>query len=52
MSAPPFHHTLLGHRFYERQLPELIRQLTRLNDLLERGLAAFEARRGEGSGRR
>ncbi len=36
MSDIPFHHTLAGHRFFEHQLPELIRQLTRIADQLER----------------
>lgn len=36
MSDVPFHCTRLGQRFYESTMPELVRQLTRLNDLLER----------------
>lgn len=38
MSAP-FHQTRMGQRFYEHTVPELVRQLTRLNDLLERTFA-------------
>lgn len=34
MSAP-FHMTRMGQRFYEHTMPELVRQLSRLNDLLE-----------------
>lgn len=37
MSAP-FHQTRMGQRYYEHTVPELVRQLTRLNDLLERSL--------------
>ena len=31
-----FHETRMGLRFYEHTLPELVRQLTRLNENLER----------------
>jgi hypothetical protein len=36
MSDVPFYRTQMGHRFYERTMPELVRQLTRLNTILER----------------
>lgn len=36
MSGPEFFQTLMGHKFYERDFPELVRQLARLNDNLER----------------
>ena len=36
MSDIPFHHTVAGHRFFEHQLPDLIRQLARIADQLER----------------
>jgi methyl coenzyme M reductase subunit C-like uncharacterized protein (methanogenesis marker protein 7) len=36
MSGTPFHMTRIGRVYYEHTLPELVRQLTRLNDLLER----------------
>lgn len=39
-----FFQTRMGQRFYESTLPELVRQLTRLNDLLARLVAAGEAR--------
>jgi hypothetical protein len=39
MSDPPFFRTQMGHRFFEHTMPELVRQITRLNDLLERVLA-------------
>jgi hypothetical protein len=35
MSGAPFFQTRMGQRFYEHTMPELVRQLTRLNDLLE-----------------
>lgn len=38
MSGVPFHSTRMGQRYYEHTLPELVRQLTRLNDLLEKTL--------------
>ena len=36
MSEVPFHMTRMGHAFYGHTVPELVRQLTRLNDVLER----------------
>ena len=36
MSGIPFHNTRMGHTFFEHTMPELVRQITRLNDLLER----------------
>jgi len=36
VSDIPFHRTVAGHRFFEHQLPELIRQLARIADQLER----------------
>jgi hypothetical protein len=40
MSEIPFHLTRRGRTFYEHTLPELVRQLTRLNERLD----GFEAR--------
>ena len=42
MNETPFFKTRMGHRFYEHTAPELVRQLERLNDLLERLVAAQE----------
>ena len=39
MSETPFFKTRMGQRFYERTMPELVKQLERLNDLLERAIA-------------
>ena len=36
MNETPFYKTRMGQRFYERTVPELVKQLARLNDLLER----------------
>lgn len=36
MGDGDFFRTRMGHTYYEHTLPELVRQLTRLNDLLER----------------
>ncbi len=40
----PFYKTRMGQRFYERTAPELVRQLERLNELLERLVATQERR--------
>lgn len=37
-----FYKTVMGHRFYEGTMPELVRQLTRLNTNIEKMLAAQE----------
>ncbi len=42
MSEPKFFQTRMGHRFYEHTVPELVRQLERLNELLDRLVAAQE----------
>jgi len=39
----PFHQTRMGQRFYERTLPELVKQIERLNELLERVVESREA---------
>ena len=36
MSGINFHDTVMGRRFYEHTVPELVRQLTRLSDVLEK----------------
>ena len=36
MPETPFYNTRMGHRFYERTMPELVRQLEKLNELLAR----------------
>jgi hypothetical protein len=36
MEQVPFYQTRMGQQFYERTLPELVRQVERLNDLLEK----------------
>ena len=36
MSETPFFKTRMGQRFYERTMPELVKQLERLNENLER----------------
>ena len=42
MSDTPFHHTRMGHTFYEGTMPSLVRELRRLNDNIERMLAITE----------
>ena len=36
MNETRFFQTRMGHTFYEHTVPELVRQLERLNELLER----------------
>ncbi len=36
MSDVQFHQARMGQRFYEKTLPELVRQIERLNEVLER----------------
>ena len=36
MNETPFYKTRMGQRFYERTMPELVKQLERLNRILER----------------
>ncbi len=36
MSETPFYKTRMGHQFYERTMPALVKQLERLNDILDR----------------
>ena len=36
MSGVNFHNTRMGHRFFEHTVPELVRQIARLNNLMER----------------
>ncbi|NOJ81592.1 hypothetical protein [Myxococcus xanthus] len=47
MSGPSFFQTYMGKRFYESTMPQLVRQLTRLNDNLERLVAAAERLTGQ-----
>ncbi len=35
MSETPFFRTRMGQAFYERTMPELVKQIARLNELLE-----------------
>ena len=42
MSDVPFHLTKTGRQFFEATMPELVRQLTRLNDLLALGVELVE----------
>ena len=39
MSETPFFKTRMGQRFYEHTMPEWVKELERLNDLLERPAA-------------
>ena len=36
MSETTFYKTRMGQRYYEHTMPELVKQLERLNELLER----------------
>ena len=48
MSDPKFFQTRMGHTYYEHTVPELVRQLARLNELLERLIAAQKPEKGDG----
>ena len=50
MDETRFYRTRMGSIFFERTVPELVKQLTRLNDILER-LADHEQRDRDGDGR-
>ena len=41
-SGTEFYRTGMGHRFFNATMPELVKQLTRLNDQLERALTVLE----------
>ena len=45
MSEPKFFQTRMGARFYEHTMPELVKQLERLNELLGRLVATQESPR-------
>ena len=36
MNETPFYKTRMGNRFYEHTVPELVKQITRMADALER----------------
>ncbi len=42
MNETPFFKTRMGHTFYEHTMPELVRQITRLNEPLEQLVKAHE----------
>jgi hypothetical protein len=42
MTDMPFHRTRLGLNFFERHVPALLREVTRLNDTLEHLVRALE----------
>ena len=44
MDHAPFYKTRMGEKFYCKTVPDLVRQLERLNDLLERLLVGAGAR--------
>ncbi len=47
MDYPPFYKTRMGEKFYCKTVPDMIRQLERLNDLLDRLVSAQDPRRRE-----
>jgi len=48
MSHVPFYQTRTGRQFYEITMPELVRQLTRLNDMFAVYVELVEQDRDEG----
>ena len=47
MSDPQFFQTRMGKQFYEATIPNLVKQLTRLNELLERLVERLDSRDGD-----
>jgi hypothetical protein len=43
VTGPEFHETRAGRTFYEHTLPELVRQLARLADAVERVIEKLDA---------
>ena len=48
MNETPFFKTRMGHRFYESTMPNLVEQITRLNELLERLVEKQESESRDG----
>ncbi len=46
-NGPAFFQTRMGVRHYEHTMPELVRQLTRLNDLIEKFVPPVELDRAQ-----
>ena len=46
MSEPQFFQTRMGRTYYEHTLPEIVRQLARMNDLLQRLTEELERKEG------
>ena len=46
MSETPFFKTRMGQRFYEHTVPELVTQLARISDKLDRLITLWERRDG------
>ena len=44
MSETPFYSTRMGHRFFESTMPALVKQLERLNELMERLVERADAK--------
>ncbi|RKG56886.1 hypothetical protein D7X30_22405 [Corallococcus sp. AB011P] len=47
MSGPAFFQTHMGQRFFEGTVPQILRELRRLNDNLERPVAVAEQFAGQ-----
>lgn len=51
MTQIQFHETYMGAQFYRKTLPELVKQLTRVADAMERLAAAGEGEDADSSNR-
>lgn len=51
MTQIQFHETYMGAQFYRKTLPELVKQLTRVADAMERLAAAGEGNDADSSNR-
>jgi hypothetical protein len=50
MTEPGFFRTQMGRTFYDRTMPELVHQITRVADALERVIAVLERDRESRTG--
>lgn len=50
MTEPPFYKTAMGRDFFDRNIPALLKQLTRLNDNLEKLLKQNDEKKEKSDG--
>jgi hypothetical protein len=47
MTDHPFHTTRIGQDFLDKTMPALVKEIARMNELLERVVRAMERREGD-----